>query len=80
MFFDPDEIHGAHLLMKKRMPEGAPKLKVVLRPVAQCGGFPARKGDGEPDAKTIWQGLERVMRAAQTLRGLCHEVASFKCV
>lgn len=75
LFFDPDEIHGAYLLMKKRMPEGAQKLNVVLRLVAQCGGFLARKSDGEPGAKTIWQGLERVMTAAETLRGLRHEAA-----
>ncbi len=75
LLFDPDEIHGAHLLMKKRMPEGVPKLNAVLRLVAQCGGFLGRKGDGEPGAKTIWQGLERVMTAAETLRGLRHEAA-----
>nr|WP_244145460.1 IS4 family transposase [Paraburkholderia mimosarum] len=57
------------------MPEGAQKLNVVLRLVAQCGGFLARKSDGEPGAKTIWQGPERVMTAAETLRGLRHEAA-----
>jgi hypothetical protein len=25
------------------------------------GGFLARKGDGEPGVKTLWQGLQRVM-------------------
>lgn len=75
LFFDPDEIHGAHLLMKKRMSEGVPKLNAVLRLVAQCGGFLARKNDGEPGAKVIWQGLERVMTAAETLRGLRYEAA-----
>ena len=25
------------------------------------GGFLARKGDGEPGVKTVWQGLQRVM-------------------
>ncbi len=35
----------------------------------------ARKGDGEPGIKTIWQGLERVMTAAEPLRGLRHEAA-----
>lgn len=75
MFFDPDEIHGAYLLMNKRRPKGVPKLNEVLRLVAQTGGFLARKGDGEPGAKTIWEGLQRVMTAAETLRALRREAA-----
>ncbi len=70
LFFDPDEIHGAYLLMNKRKPKGVPTLNEVLRLVAQLGGFLARKGDGEPGAKTIWEGLQQVMTAAQTLRAL----------
>ncbi|MEX4005658.1 IS4 family transposase, partial [Paraburkholderia sp. EG285A] len=50
-------------------------LNEMIRLVARCGGFLARIGDGEPGAKTIWQGLERVMTAAETLRGLRHELA-----
>ncbi|MHA6881902.1 IS4 family transposase [Ralstonia pseudosolanacearum] len=73
LFFDPDEIHGAYLLMNKRRPKGAPTLNEVLRLVAQVGGFLARKGDGEPGAKTIWEGLQQVMTAAQTLRALRSE-------
>jgi len=75
LFFDPDEIHGAHLLMNKRMPKGVPKLNEVLRLVAQLGGFLARKGDGEPGAKTIWEGLQQVMASAETLRALRREAA-----
>jgi hypothetical protein len=36
--------------------------------VAKLGGFLARKGDGEPGAKTLWQGLQRVMDFAAGLR------------
>lgn len=57
------------------MPKGVPKLNEVLRLVAQLGGFLARKGDGEPGAKTIWEGLQQVMTAAETLRALRREVA-----
>lgn len=32
------------------------------------GGFLARKGDGEPEVKTIWQGLQRVMDFVTGLR------------
>jgi len=73
LFFDPDEIHGAHLLMNKRRPPHPPRLNDMVRLVAQCGGFLARKGDGEPGAKTIWEGLQRVMTAAETLRALRSE-------
>ena len=70
LFFDPDEIHGTYLLMKKRMPKGKPKLNEVLRLVAQLGGFLARKAEGEPGAKTIWEGLQRVITSAKALRAL----------
>ncbi|WP_269439331.1 IS4 family transposase, partial [Ralstonia pseudosolanacearum] len=71
----PDEIHGAYLLMNKRRPKGVPKLNEVLRLVARLGGFLARKGDGEPGAKTIWEGLQKVMTAAETLRALRRQAA-----
>lgn len=38
--------------------------------IAQIGGFPGRKADGEPGAKTIWRGLDKVQTAAETLRAL----------
>jgi hypothetical protein len=70
LFFDADEIHGAHLLAKKKLPTKAPTVNEVVRLIAQIGGFLARKGDGEPGAKTIWRGLDKVQTAAQTLRAL----------
>ena len=75
LFFDQDEIRGAYLLMKKRRPPQPPRLNEVVRLVAQCGGFLARKGDGEPGAKTIWEGLQRVMTAAEAIRSLRSEGA-----
>jgi hypothetical protein len=53
MFFDQDEIHGAYLLMKNQRRPQRPRLNEVVRLVAQCGGFLACKGDGDPGAKTI---------------------------
>jgi hypothetical protein len=70
LFFDPDEIRGAYLLAKKKMPAAPPTVNEVVRLIAQIGGFLARKGDGEPGAKTIWRGLDRVLSAAETLRAL----------
>jgi hypothetical protein len=70
LFFDPDEIRGAYLLAKMKPPNKPPSVNEVLRLVATLGGFLARKGDGEPGVKTIWQGLQRVMDAATTLQSL----------
>lgn len=70
LFFDADEIHGTYLLAKKKPPAKTPSVNEVVRLIAQIGGFLARKGDGEPGAKTIWRGLDRVQTAAQTLRAL----------
>jgi hypothetical protein len=70
LFFDPDEIHGAYLLTKKKPPGHPPRLNEVLRLIATLGGFLARKGDGEPGVKTIWLGLQRVMDAATMIQVL----------
>ncbi|RJG11337.1 IS4 family transposase [Massilia cavernae] len=70
LFFDPDEIRGAYLLTKKKMPTAPPTLNEIVRLVAQVGGFLGRKSDGEPGVKTIWRGLDQVMTAAETLRAL----------
>jgi hypothetical protein len=75
LFFDPDEIRGAHLLAKKKMPATPPTLNEVVRLIAQIGGFLGRKGDGEPGVKTIWKGLDKVQTAAETLRALRGELA-----
>jgi len=37
-----------------------PTLNEVIRLIAQRGGFLARKGDGEPGAKTLWLGLQEI--------------------
>jgi hypothetical protein len=70
LFFDPDEIRGAHLPTKKKLPAEPPTLNDVVRLIAKVGGFLGRKGDGEPGAKTIWRGLDQVHAAAETLRAL----------
>jgi hypothetical protein len=70
LFFDPDEIRGARLLAKLKMPTTPPTLNEVLRLIAQIGGFLGRKADGEPGVKTIWKGLDQVHASAETLRAL----------
>ncbi|WGG52761.1 IS4 family transposase [Rugamonas sp. DEMB1] len=73
LFFDPDEIRGAYLLTKERRPDRPPTLNEVLRLIARVGGFLGRKGDGDPGVKTIWQGIQEVRVAAQTIKALREE-------
>lgn len=47
-----------------------------MRLVAMLGGFLARKSDGEPGAKTLWQGLQRVMDLAAGLDYAREELAT----
>lgn len=69
LFFEPDEIQAAYLLNDQLAPP-EPRLNDVLRMVAKAGGFLARKGDGEPGAKTIWEGMREVRSSANTLKAL----------
>jgi hypothetical protein len=69
LFFDPDEIQAASLLNKKRPPPN-PTLNEVVRMIARAGGFLARKGDGEPGAKAIWEGLRDARSSAHTIETL----------
>ena len=41
-------------------PQAPPVLRDIVRSLAQLGGFLARKGDGEPGIKSIWQGYQRL--------------------
>ncbi len=45
-----------------------PSLRTAVRWLAQLGGFLARKGDGEPGVKTLWQGLQRLHDITATWR------------
>ena len=60
LMFEPDEWRAAFVLNKKPPPKQMPTLNTVIRLLARRGGFLARKGDGEPGAKTIWLGLQEI--------------------
>jgi Transposase Tn5 dimerisation domain len=68
LFFETDEIHGAHVLSKKPRPKKTPTLNQMIRMIASLGGFLGRKSDGEPGAKTLWIGMQRVMDAVITIQ------------
>lgn len=60
LLFETDEWQAAYILNKKAVPKSVPPLNAVVRLIAQLGGFLARKGDGEPGAKTLWSGLRDI--------------------
>ena len=58
--FEPGEWRAGFILDKKPPPKQMPTLNTVVHRIARCGGFLARKGDGEPGARTIWLGLQDI--------------------
>jgi hypothetical protein len=66
--FHVDEWHAAFILNKKPIPKQVPTLNTVVRLIAQRGGFLGRKHDGEPGARTLWQGLHEVAVFVEGLR------------
>lgn len=68
LLFERDEWQAAYILNKQKPPKTPPRLNEVVRLVAILGGFLARKSDGEPGVKTIWQGLQRVVDFAAGLK------------
>lgn len=68
LLLEREEWEAAYILNKKTPPPRPPRLNDVIRLIARLGGFLARKSDGEPGVKTIWQGLQRVMDFAAGLR------------
>ena len=68
LVFEREEWEAAYILNQKKPPQKPPRLNHVVRLIAQLGGFLARKGDGEPGVKTLWQGLQRVMDFVAGLR------------
>jgi Transposase Tn5 dimerisation domain/Transposase DNA-binding len=58
--FAPQEWRAVYLVSKRKQPPSQPpSLHEILTLVAGLGGYLARKGDGPPGPKTIWQGLQR---------------------
>ncbi len=60
MLFEKDAWQAAYILNKKKPPKNSPRRNEVIHLIAQRGGFPARKEDGDPGAKTLWLGLRDV--------------------
>jgi hypothetical protein len=59
--FEPREWHTLYTMQHHgHPPPPPPPLRELVRSRAQLGGFLARKHDGEPGIKTIWQGDQRL--------------------
>ena len=71
--FEQTEWQAAWLLAEKPPPRKMPTLREVIRRIAMLGGFLARKGDGEPGVKTLWQGYTRLtsfVRGVEQMRSM----------
>ena len=80
LMFEPDEWKAAYILNKQKLPDKPPTLNEVVRLVARLGGFLARKGDGEPGVKTIWQGMQRILDFAAGIRFSCEPGSGDLCI
>src|SRR5215475_1306421 len=59
--FEPREWHTLYTMQQRcHPPPTPPPLREMVWSLAQLGGFLARKGDGAPGLKTIWQGYQRL--------------------
>jgi len=61
VIFEPREWQTLYTMQQHcHPPPTPPPLREMVRSLAQCGGFFARRGDGEPGIKAIWQGYQRL--------------------
>ena len=80
LLFETDEWHAAFILNKKPVPKEVPPLNTVVWLIARRGGFLARKGDGEPGAKTIWLGLQEIAVFVEGVRYARQLGVAWTCV
>ena len=59
-FFEPHEWRAAYIVARQKPPDTPPMLDDLIHRVAVFGGFLGRKGDKDPGAKTLWEGLQRL--------------------
>ena len=51
--------------MKAKPPDQPPSTNEAVRWIAMLGGFPGRKGDGEPGLITLWRGWLELASAVE---------------
>jgi hypothetical protein len=59
---EPDEWQALYCRIHQttQLPEQAPTLHQAIRWIARLGGFPDRRGDGEPGATVLWKGFQHL--------------------
>ena len=76
LVFDSLEWKSSYVLLDKKIPKKVPTLNGVLRNLATLGSFLGRESDGDPGAKSIWIGFQRIqdcvygIQIADKLKGL----------
>lgn len=61
LVFEQTEWQAVYAVVKKKKPpEVPPSIDTMVMMIAQLGGFLARKSDGYPGPKAIWQGIQRM--------------------
>lgn len=68
VLLDTQEWQAAFILNNKPVPKQTPQLNTVVSLIAQRGGFLARKGDGQPGAKSLWLGMHDIAVCVQSMR------------
>jgi hypothetical protein len=77
IFFEKCEWQAVYVVLKKeKPPKEPPSLYSMIIMIAKLGGFLARKSDGFPGPKVMWQGLQRMRDFAMAWR-VFHAMDSF---
>ena len=69
VFFEEAQWQSVFFFITRQAPpKQPPTLRTILLMVAQLGGFLGRKSDGQPGAKSMWLGLQRMDDLAEMWR------------
>jgi Transposase Tn5 dimerisation domain len=61
LIFDESEWKAVYAItQRKKPPEVAPKLDVMIKMIASLGGYLGRKHDSEPGSQVMWIGIQRM--------------------
>jgi hypothetical protein len=71
VFFEEAQWQAVLLFITRQPPpKEPPTLRAMILMVAQLGGFLGRKSDGQPGAKSMWLGLQRMDDLAEMWRAI----------
>jgi hypothetical protein len=69
VFFQEAQWQAVFFFITRQLPpKEPPTLRTIMLMVAQLGGFLGRKSDGQPGAKSMWLGLQRMDDLAEMWR------------